>query len=104
MSKTFALNGNSDDVTSYMYKPLGSRNLIISSGFTNQQGNKVIDLDRYCGAVLNAAEQKECINKAKANNLHFKVVYQPAERFWLMQGIETSILLVMAGALVVLVL
>jgi hypothetical protein len=49
-------------------------------------------LDFLTGALAN-----KCI---KDHKLQWKVVYQPAERFWLLQAVEASILLALAVLLV----
>jgi len=82
--------------------PVGS--WILSEDIVNQEGQPVtIDAQQICNGLLSSiptstetAQYERCIINHGFQN---KTVYQPADRFWLLQGIESSIYLLLAAML-----
>ncbi len=83
--------------------PAGS--WILSEEIVNQQGQPVsIDAMQVCNRLLSPnptsvemAQYDRCIRDHGFQN---KMVYQPADRFWLLQGIESTIYVLLAAILV----
>ncbi|HLZ58966.1 MAG TPA: ABC transporter permease subunit [Ktedonosporobacter sp.] len=81
--------------------------MTLHTGYADQQGQEIGDLAVYCGfhsnPLIPQADDKayqalanQCI---QTHHLQWKVVYQPPERVWQLQAIETAILLALASVL-----
>jgi len=80
--------------------------LSLYAGYADRNGRETGEISTYCGSDLAfndygyAAMANKCI---KEMHLQWKVVYQPAERYWPLQILETSLLLVLSVALLPLI-
>lgn len=84
----------------------GPGDLSLYAGYADQNGRETGEISTYCGSNLTlrddgyAAMANKCI---KEKHLQWKIVYQPAERYWPLQILETSLLLVLSLALLPLI-
>jgi ABC-type transport system involved in multi-copper enzyme maturation permease subunit len=97
LSRTFALSTNQNARWG------GPTDLVLYAGYADRAGHETGEISTYCGFHRTLADPDygtladRCI---KAQHLQWKVVYQPAERFWLLQAVEATILCVLAVLLV----
>jgi ABC-type transport system involved in multi-copper enzyme maturation permease subunit len=78
--------------------------LTLYAGYADQAGHETGEISQYChfNAALGDPSYGPLANKCiQEHHLQWKVVFQPPEMFWTLQGIETAILLLLAAALVV---
>ncbi|MEO6888915.1 MAG: ABC transporter permease subunit [Ktedonobacteraceae bacterium] len=97
LSRTFALSTNRDTRWG------GPTDLVLYAGYADSEGHETGEISTYCGFQRTLADPDygtladRCI---KDHHLQWKIVYQPAERFWLLQAVEATILCVLAVLLV----
>ena len=77
--------------------------LVLYAGYADAEGHETGEISQYCGfnRTIDDPGYGTLANKCiRERHLQWKIDYQPAERFWLLQEIETAILLALALALV----
>lgn len=77
--------------------------LTLYAGYADSAGHEVGELSTYCGfhATIRDSTYAALANQCLAtHNLQWKIVYQPANRIWLLQWIELAVLLALSAALV----
>lgn len=77
--------------------------LELYAGYADSAGHEVGELSTYCGfhATIRDATYAALANQCLVtHNLQWKIVYQPADRIWLLQWIELAVLLILSTALV----
>lgn len=71
--------------------------MVVSTSKLLQADGRVVDLDRYHDCAFKSPEgAPACL---AALDLHVRVAYQPADRYWTFQWLELGLLLGAAGAL-----
>ena len=74
-----------------------SDGLILDDGYADSAGHDVGEISTYCDFNATFTLFKQCL---ATHNLQWKVVYQPANRVWLLQWVELAVLLALSAALV----
>lgn len=97
LSKIFAL---SDNQNARWGQPT---DLTLYAGYADQAGHETGEISQYCGFNRTIADPdygtlaNKCISE---HHLQWRIIYQPADRFWALQGVEAAILLLLAVAFV----
>ena len=76
------------------------------AGYADQAGNETGEISKYCGfnRTLADPDYAALANKCiREHNLQWKLVYQPPARFWPLQWVESSVLLLLALLLIPLI-
>lgn len=79
---------------------VSGRNWVVSSGYTDARGHhySLGGADRLCRS--NAADYQATIRCLRGHGLQRTDIYHPGRQFWSLQGIETSIFIILTIALI----
>ncbi len=90
------------DLLSTAPSSFGRGDWIISEGWVDAQGHSISDYQAFSTcAPQNVASKVQFFQCMHAHGWLDNIVYQPADRFWPFQGIESAILVALAVALIV---
>ncbi len=98
------------DMTGFMMV-MEARGLFMDAGYIDSSGREWSTLNQYCGlsdigspgkfdSTAYVDKENKCI---KEHHLRWRIIYQPVEHFWILQGVESAILLLLSVALVPLI-